>query len=605
MIELSTNIIKPTHTKRLPINRVALACVQCRSRKVKCDATLPHCIRCQADGKTCEYQKSRRGGKIKRAVNTTLPPSEKAVTTLDDEVQRTPSWTELSRNAAGTYSSGPDSSGRGSIGSSTQSITDTTDSVSPLSNMTRYSTCLDPSEIDQLLSSYYLFFHVAHPCVLPRWSLNARLASEPDAAEILLPVILFIGSIFTKAIDSEPLAKTAQDAITFAQSRSGPPSPFYLQAQLLYAIAVYASNEPERGRRLLTEVITGALKMGMQRKQFAFEHGQGDPVLEESWRRTWWMIYITDAHIAGSTHTYPTRTGAAQTTTDLPCEEQQYEAGNIPVPATFRSYSVREFSDAEFSSFAQLIGLSQSVNRVLSTPQAGDDENAKVTAEGIDTAMTAWCSLLPPSKRRLLRDDGTVDELLFKANILMQTYIVCVHRRLSRLKHFPIETLSQCVAPPPPEHNETMVDEAHIHTAKVLFAVDKLNNLLTLPTRFTSHTPFIICMITIITIAQLSACRYIFKEPRLSLERDKIRLNMGVLKMMGEVWAAGKRESVALGTIAHEILALREDEIEEPQIVDVVPLDAMDFNFDFDVDWGCDSFANVGALDFVMDGIVA
>lgn len=39
------------------------------------------------------------------------------------------------------------------------------------------------------------------------------------------------------------------------------------------------------------------------------------------------MIYITDAHIAGSTHTFPTETGTVQMTTDLPCEEQHYESG--------------------------------------------------------------------------------------------------------------------------------------------------------------------------------------------------------------------------------------------------------------------------------------
>lgn len=297
-----------------------------------------------------------------------------------------------------------------------------------------------------------------------------------------------------------------------------------------------------------------------------------------------------------------------------------YSPQNIPTPATLRSYSVREFSNTEFSSFAQLIGLTQSINRVLSTHQTGDIEHAKVTAESADTAMTAWCSLLPPSKRRLLRDDGTVDELLFKANIVMQTweipllfpripltdsfrYIVCVHRRLSTLKHFPIEALSKCGALPPPEQTETIIDEAHIHTAKVLYAADKLNNLLTLPTHFTTHTPFIICMITLITITQLSACRYIFREPRLSLEREKIRLNMGVLKMMGEVWKAGEREYVAMGTIAQEILALREEEVEIPPMAEVVPLDAMDFSFEFDVDWGCDSFGNLGVLDFRMDGL--
>jgi len=147
----------------------------------------------------------------------------------------------------------------------------------------------------------------------------------------------------------------------------------------------------------------------------------------------------------------------------------------------------------------------------------------------------------------------------------------------------------------------TNKDEEHIHTAKVLFSVNKLNGLLTLPTRFTEHTPFIICMITIMTIAQLSACRYIFKEPRLSLEREKIRLNMGVLKMMGEVWLSGKREYNAMGTIAREILSINDGEIEIPETAPVIPLDAMDVNFDFDVNWGCDSFTNMNVMDFTAD----
>jgi hypothetical protein len=84
---------------------------------------------------------------------------------------------------------------------------------------------------------------------------------------------------------------------------------------------------------------------------------------------------------------------------------------------------MREFSDDEFSSFAQLIGFTQCVNRALAKRRAGDVDNAKVAAETADTALTAWCSLLPASKRRLLRDDGTVDELMFKANMLMHTSV--------------------------------------------------------------------------------------------------------------------------------------------------------------------------------------
>ncbi|KAH7402871.1 hypothetical protein BKA66DRAFT_449670 [Pyrenochaeta sp. MPI-SDFR-AT-0127] len=592
----------PTNTKR-PIRRVALACIQCRSRKVRCDARQPNCNRCLTDGKFCEYQKSRRGGRPRRP-NTA--PLQEVVDEVSNGIQDqdTPQWDEIFGTAVDSHSSGSNrSSGSGSAGSSAHSVSDSLEVASNLENITLGTIQLTRTQIDQLLSQYYTYFHVSHPCILPRWSLRLRIASERVASEVLLPVLLYIGSIFTHSIDSEPLAKAALQAITSAQSRSGPSSPFYLQALLLYAIAVYWCHERERGRELLDDVIRGALNLGMQRVEFAAQYGQGDPVLEESWRRTWWMIYITDAHIAGSTHSFPTQTGMIQTTTDLPCEEYQYASGNIPPPQSLRSYGVREFSDVEFSSFAQFVGFTHGVNRVLATRRIGDIENAKVIAENADTMMTAWCSLLPASKRRILRDDGSVDEHLFKANILMHTYIVDLHRQLSTLKYFPIESVSKCVPPPPPELNDAIKEEAHIHTAKVLFSVEKLNSLLTLPTRFSEHTPFIICMITLMTIAHLSACRYIFKEPKLSLERDKIRLNMGVLKMLGEFWPAGEREYHSMGIIAREILSLRDEDIRVPEILEAVPLDALNFNFDFDINWACSSFANPNPMGYPEDMI--
>lgn len=455
-------------------------------------------------------------------------------------------------------------------------------------------------QIDQLLTQYYTYFHVAHPCVLPQWTLRSRLAGNPIAWGPLLPVLLYIGSLFTHSVRSAPLADAALKAIDLARTRSGPPSPYYIQALMLYSIAVYWCNEPERGRKLLDEAICGALDLGMHTAKFAIENGQGDPVLEESWRRTWWSTYITDAHIAGSTHTFPTQTGRIHISTELPCEEHLYASGNIPQPTTLRSYNMREFSDVEFSSFAHLIGFTQGINRVLATRRTRDIENAKIVCTNADTAMTAWCSLLPVSKRRLLRDDGSVDELLFKANILMHVYVVDLHRELSSLKYSTVEAVSACAPPAPPESNNSIKEDAHIHTAKVLFAVEKLNGLLTLPTKFTTHTPFVICMISNMTIAHLSACRYIFQESKLSLERDKIRLNMGVLKMMGEFWPAGEREYHDVGIIAREILSLTDEEIQIPKQPPVLPLDTLDFN-DFDINWACDMFDTAATPLYNMD----
>lgn len=42
---------------------VALACTECRSRHLKCDAGTPVCSRCLTDKRECSYVKSRRGWK--------------------------------------------------------------------------------------------------------------------------------------------------------------------------------------------------------------------------------------------------------------------------------------------------------------------------------------------------------------------------------------------------------------------------------------------------------------------------------------------------------------------------------------------------------------
>lgn len=101
--------------------------------------------------------------------------------------------------------------------------------------------------------------------------------------------------------------------------------------------------------------------------------------------------------------------------------------------------------------------------------------------------------------------------------------------------------------------------EKDLHTLKCTKAIDSIDELLTLPTNMKLHSPFIICMIANVTIAHLSACRFIYHGQRLSQSLEEIRLTMGTLKRLGEHWVLGKRTYDEIGIIARELLSLAND----------------------------------------------
>lgn len=132
--------------------------------------------------------------------------------------------------------------------------------------------------------------------------------------------------MYAKSVLSTSLKAEAEQAVS-ALNGNGTFTGFDVQAVLLFSIAIYWANEPEKSMTLLDRAIAMALQLGMQSREFAHSNGENDPLLEECWRRTWWQIYMTDAHIAGSTSSYPFRTSGMEMSVDLPCDEDAYESG--------------------------------------------------------------------------------------------------------------------------------------------------------------------------------------------------------------------------------------------------------------------------------------
>jgi hypothetical protein len=67
-------------------------------------------------------------------------------------------------------------------------------------------------------------------------------------------------------------------------------------------------------------------------------------------------------------------------------------------------------------------------------------------------------------------------------------------------------------------------------------------------------------MIANTVIAHLSACRFHYQGHQLKLARERIRLSMGALKVLGEYWPMGLRTYKEVGIVAREILGLKDQQ---------------------------------------------
>lgn len=176
---------------------------------------------------------------------------------------------------------------------------------------------------EKCLESFYYHFHASHPFVLPKPFL-LQVSKEPST-QPLLSAIRWIGSIFLSvgAGEGERLFNEALGLI-YHQQRSE--DGFLIQAMMLLIVGLDGNCQQEKARAILKDVEAMALELGLHTREFATNHGRGIPVLEESWRRTWWDLYVIDGMIAGVHRATNFLLFDIAAGTALPCEEEQYLA---------------------------------------------------------------------------------------------------------------------------------------------------------------------------------------------------------------------------------------------------------------------------------------
>ncbi|KAJ5233170.1 hypothetical protein N7468_006126 [Penicillium chermesinum] len=549
--------------------RASLACLPCRSRHVKCDGKRP-CGRCSEVGNQCSYARSRRGGldraavaeRRKRLASAVYPepvdllnlqqaaivrPEECLKQLVPADVHTESDLLDIDRG----------NSSRGSIPQSEDTV---------------------PSrkiESDILIESYYKNFHICHPFVLPRNHLT-KLYQDPSRQRRLAPLVAalrFMGNIYKARKWSIPL----KDDVETSLSPLSPSDPIQVQCRILYSVALFWYDYKDDAKWQMDRAAQLAIDMQMFRAGFAAS-GTDDQVQRESWRRTWWTLYILDVYYAGTLGTMNFRVVDIDVTAELPCDESDYESGvsikpclaidlrrdslcmgvqNIPAPRTLREFNHREFipNSGPFSSFAYQISAIQCAATAISqTPKIATAEDSTHLIQAVDCSLDAWQLLLPPEHKDVMDRNGEIDELMFQAHMLIHVSTIGLHRPLSALKFNAIEHVSSCAREPPLD--TPTPDLINVHTARVLRAVEAQIRLLALPVRRFHHTPFTTCMVSEGILALLSACSTLLEGKDLAIARDQIRMTLGCLKVLGEVWPRTARNVREIQTIAQCVLGL-------------------------------------------------
>lgn len=178
---------------------------------------------------------------------------------------------------------------------------------------------------DKCFDSFYYYYHAAHPFVLPKEYLARHRRETGQKLEHLVAAMRYVGALF---LDAGPArASYLDEALRLCRSPTTPKDGFLVQALLLVIVALDGNCEQDKARELLNEAESIAVEIGLNTRQFAALHGRGNPVLEESWRRTWWDLYVCDGMIAGVHRVTNFLLYDVVCDVALPCEESEYLSG--------------------------------------------------------------------------------------------------------------------------------------------------------------------------------------------------------------------------------------------------------------------------------------
>lgn len=177
--------------------------------------------------------------------------------------------------------------------------------------------------IDPLYASaFYSSFWPSHPFLPSSRDIEDYLRGNEGTS--LIHVINYIGSLYARAGNYQLQAMTFPERL-----HRYPQNGFAVQSLILLAISSHMSNNLAQAQEFLHTAIDIALAIGLHRHGFDTTHGQGSRAMTESWRRTWWELYILDIMFAGLNQTSNMWLKDVESDVLLPCEEAIYHNNDV------------------------------------------------------------------------------------------------------------------------------------------------------------------------------------------------------------------------------------------------------------------------------------
>ncbi|WKT53533.1 hypothetical protein QSH57_004095 [Fusarium oxysporum f. sp. vasinfectum] len=398
---------------------------------------------------------------------------------------------------------------------------------------------------ERYIESFYLNFYAAHPFIPPKDLL--LILAQQTSLEPLLAAMRWIGSLYIEQDSSRSLLTDASRLIDGTPLKNG----FLVQAMLLVIIGLDGNRQGKRAKKLMANARDISIQIKLNTHPFAATNGQGIPILEESWRRTWWELYIVDALMSGVHQTNIFILYDVPTDVGLPCEEYQYLTGQIPPPIyPYDTENLGLFDGRPFSSYTYRIQCACLLGTLQKMPTQVDH---------VDRLLANWMLRLPPSKYDAYCK-GELDEMMFQAIMMWQAISILLHQPHSQLDPSLTYNIKACV----PNTPAVSSDALNSHTKHTIRAARELSKLISQRVPLLKHTHFFAYMVTLSSTIHLSRWSLTFVAEDDEDLRQNMGRNIGALIKYAEMWPMAQRLGLQVKQIAKKVYTTKKHQQQQP-----------------------------------------